>query len=227
MKKVLIALVAVVCTVSAYGQGIVFNNNVSGQVIAPIFGPNPGDPTLAINGQTSFAVTNLGAPNPFPQGTTEYLGAPLTGRGYYAQLWGALDTGAPGHDGEILHPLMSGAGTNLILVFRTINRFYGAVQTVTPTAVVAGAVVNDYVVLQMRVWENRGETLRSWDAVINDADLTILRGESNPFRVQLVTGTRNLNGLESFNIHQIPEPSVIAMGVLGLGALVLLRRRKN
>ena len=34
-----------------------------------------------------------------------------------------------------------------------------------------------------------------------------------------------LTGLQSFGLYVVPEPSIIALGALGLGALVLRRRK--
>lgn len=61
-----------------------------------------------------------------------------------------------------------------------------------------------------------------------------LTGESNPFRIDTGDPTvspagtpGNLAGMLSFALEPVPEPSVIALGVLGIGALLLLRRRQQ
>lgn len=54
------------------------------------------------------------------------------------------------------------------------------------------------------------------------------RGESTPFTVTVGGGTlppANLTTLQGFTVGMLPEPSTIALGVLGAVALMLLRRR--
>jgi len=73
--------------------------------------------------------------------------------------------------------------------------------------------------LRMRAWE--GAAGSSYDA-------SLLRGQSNDITVTLGGGTlppANLVGLTGFSLVVIPEPSTIALGLLGAAAL-LLRRRK-
>jgi len=224
MKKLLLTLVAIVCAVTAFGQGsIAFNNGVLNAVVAPIFGPDQADPLRIQTGNT--AVTTGGAPAGFPAGTAVYGGAPLSGfSAYYAQLYGAAGAGRPA---DTLQPLMTGAGTNAVLGFRTTSGQLGLVKTITPAVVCPGSVAGDVWTIQMRVWENKGGNLLTWDAAMALNDPTLLRGESALLNISLGVQPVNLLGLQSFNIHQVPEPSVIALGVLGVGALLLFRRRKN
>ena len=83
MKNHLLIAAALLCTSSTlFGQGqIIFNNRVSGQVSAPIYGPDPASPLHAQTGNPSAG--DLG----FPAGTTVYAGYKLSGTGYSAQLW--------------------------------------------------------------------------------------------------------------------------------------------
>lgn len=221
MKKLLVTLVAVASVVTAFSQGtITFNNGVPNVVVAPIFGPQAGDSIASLSGN---AAATSGAPAGFPAGTTVYTGTPLSGNGYFAQLFGAAGAGRPT---DTLQALGTAAGTNAVLAFRTASGQLGLVRTITPAVVCPGSAAGDVWTIQVRVWENRGNLLTWADAMaLNDASL--LRGESSPINLTLGPSPVNLLGLTSFNIHAVPEPSVIALGVLGVGALLLFRRRKN
>ena len=84
---------------------------------------------------------------------------------------------------------------------------------------------------QVRAWYTGGGTLTSYEAANKPGGKV---GESNILTIQLPPPATppplpvNLVGLESFSLHQvqvIPEPSTIALGLLGAAAF-LLRRRK-
>ena len=104
---------------------------------------------------------------------------------------------------------------------------------VPPTAVALPNVPSDPVTraeILIRVWDNRNGQITTW-AAASDPAANIAHGESLPFVVadQLGGGLilpPTLRGLESFQLFSVPEPSVIALGVLGAGCLFLLRRRK-
>jgi len=212
-------MTAVVFAVTAFGQGsITFNNGVPGAVVAPIFGPG-SDPLQAVIGNTGAA--SQGAPAGVPAGTAVYTGAPLSGNNYFAQLWGGVAGTADG----ALVPLQTVAGADIILNFRTASGQLGLVKTVTTAAVVNGVPAGEVARVQLRVWEARGGA--TWAEVIANPDPTVLRATSPSFDLKLAASPVNPVGLVSFNIHQVPEPSVIALGVLGVGALLLFRRRKN
>lgn len=86
---------------------------------------------------------------------------------------------------------------------------------------ITGFAPGTLVTLQVRAWQAAAGG--SWEAAGPNA-----RGESNPIQVALGGGTiptPNMVGLQGFVVG-IPEPSSIALGLLGLGAIVLFRRRK-
>jgi hypothetical protein len=90
-------------------------------------------------------------------------------------------------------------------------------QTVDVPGVAAGASANFVV----RAWQT---SAGSFDAAKAAGNF----GESTPFAVTVGGGTlppANLTTLQAFTVAVVPEPSVIALGVLGASAL-LLRRRK-
>jgi hypothetical protein len=89
--------------------------------------------------------------------------------------------------------------------------------------------------LQIRAWENVLGVTDTWEQAIVSTDATGTRGAlcgtSNIARIDtgepgsldsLANTWPTLNG---FTLIVVPEPSVIGLGVLGLGGLLLFRRR--
>jgi len=200
MKKILLTLAATLVTCSMFGQGgIVMNTRATG-VSAP--------------------ATNI------------LTGLPVSGTGFYAQLY----YGAPGTaESAMLAALSTPGGTVPVpATFATgvsagfITTGSGGGNRYVDTAVVAAGAPTLF-------------QIRAWDAVLgNTWDIaypTYLAG-SNPTAVlgksaivtvaTSATATQSptfLTPLTAFTLQPIPEPSVIALGALGLAAL-LYRRRK-
>jgi hypothetical protein len=129
----------------------------------------------------------------------------LAGTGFTAQLWG----GANADSLQALTPTVN-FGTGLLAGLFSPNS----------TVAVPGVAVGSVATLRVRVWDNQSGAVTSWDAAT-------IRGESNTFTVSLVD-SQNPNppiliGMNSFTL--VPEPSVIALALLGAGAL-LFRRKK-
>lgn len=170
MKKLIIAVAALMVTAAAYGQGLVsFQNRVSGLVDARVL---------------------------LPDGT----GA---GAGITAQLWG-------GPAGTAVDKLVALSPST---TFRTSSAaamgFVNAVDVSVP-----GVAAGVQATLVMRAFNGA-----DWAS-------SALRGESNPITVALGGGVltpANLVGMNGFTL--VPEPSMIALGVLG-AAVLLFRRRK-
>jgi len=217
MKRLVASTLMLASAVAAYSQGqIVFNNRVLsstlGTVNAPIYGPDPAQPFAHFNG-----------PHATNGGTIDYRGPLLAGTGFTAALYGGPVGGALSTD-----PISTAT-------FRTAVTLLGNLTPPNPAAPALGSVApGSFASFEMRVWENRGGLVQNWAAVM--ADPTIARGQSGVFSPPFALGGTppgggvpvtppNLAGLTSFNIAPVPEPGVIALGVLGLGAL-LLRRRK-
>jgi len=219
-KNTLIAALTLACAVGAFGQGqIVFSTRigVAGDptaVLAPIYGVNPIRAGTQLRGN---ATTNA-----ISAGSVDYTGFPyLQGTGFTAALFGGLA------------PITVETSPNLALVatavFRTGTLAGHVIPPAGPAPGVPGVVgaSNDRATFQLRAWDNLGGTIGTWAAAM--ANPTIAHGSSALFTVPFPLGLGattppNLIGLTSFNLV-VPEPGVIALGVLGLGAL-LLRRRK-
>jgi len=236
-KNLLVAALLMSASFAAFGQGtIVFNNRQttagtgpSTPVVAPIFGVDAAAPDVAKHGNPTTAWNGTSGPNPAPAGNQTYGGTPLRGTGFTAQLWGANQTKTDAELFLIASTTFRTAATASLQGF--INPLPGGVNppvSDTPSAATERAK------FELRVWDNKGGTIASWDqALIEWAAGRTALGRSGVFLVdyQLGQGTGlapNLIGLESFNLTQlpVPEPSVIALGVLGAGCLFLLRRRK-
>jgi hypothetical protein len=116
----------------------------------------------------------------------------------------------------------------------TLDQAWGVMRAVDPslssagtwaggTRFFVGANTGDNIFLQVRVWDlTKGAT---YD-VVSDA----FRGHSDvfPYLVPASTDATGLkpNNLRAFAVGVVPEPSTIALGVLGLGSLLLFRRKK-
>jgi len=239
MKKILLVSAALLLASVAFPQGtIVFDNQAGGTgdpnaglgaTKAYVYGVDPANPTAYKSGQTA-------AGN--PAGSVTYGGALLTGTGFSATLWARNAANVTGVSD------VTGAGNNLaqvgtIVGFRAAGLFAGRIS---PSA--ANPIVSDVTdatqrgTFQLRVWDNKGGTIATWDQALTAfrAGQTSI-GYSPLFTVPFSLGgfgalpnqtlAPNLTGLQSFQLYNnVPEPSTIALGILGAGCLFLLRRRK-
>jgi hypothetical protein len=189
------------------------NNYITGSVQAPVYDVNPANPLEIKQGNTSAGL---------PTGTqTAYAGAGLLGAGFTAQLF----AGPLGTADDALQPV---AGTT---TFRTSTAAAGRVNALSSVSI-PGVAGGTSARVQLRVWENRAGTITSWADVL--ADDSVKRGYSlawnslalgDPFASPPGTPA-TMFGVTSFQLFVVPEPSIIALGALGLGALILFRRRK-
>ena len=240
MKKILLVSAALMLAHVAFPQGQINFDNLAnpagtpgtepGAVKSPIYNVDPACPTCPKQGNTS-------AGNPV--GNTVYSGPFLFNdatHSYTATLWAKNSTAVTGN----ADPTASDAN-NLALVGTTTLRTSTSGNNAGRVAVspTGNPVVTDVVpgstdraTFQLRVWDTKGGTLATWDQALTAwrAGQTAI-GYSTLFTVPyaLTAGANtppNLEGLQSFQLFTVPEPSVIALGVLGAGCLFLLRRRK-
>lgn len=220
MKRLLIIAGVLTCAVGAYAQGtIVLNNRVVGSVVAPIYGPEGNNPasTTILQGNDASG---------FPVGTQTYTGTTSkpVGTGYTAQIW----AGPLGTPDASLTAVAAGSTT-----FRTGAAAGFIVQPAADIAI-PGVPGGGTAAMELRAWDNRGGTITTWAQAL--ADNTVLRGSSSLFNT-LPLGDPNgtppttapfMVGLTSFNLYStaVPEPTTIALGVLGAAGLLLFRRRK-
>jgi len=204
MKKLLLTAAAILATLNMYGQGtgsgiINFANNSA---------DNTRRVTLA-DGQTL-----------------------ASGSGYRIALyWGAQGTPESG--------LVQAGGSAGLLTGAAAGTFVGGSRTLTPLSA-NGAVVT----LQARAWQTIAGVPDTYEGVLAAGlagDARALVGKNtvfdkkskdptDPFETATPVGGPVANGgsplWTGFSITPVPEPSVIGLGLLGAGALLMLRRRK-
>jgi len=198
LKKLTLILAAVTACASLFGQGAVnFNTQVIG---------------------TAARVYDLGVVG---AGTTN--GA-LIGLNFGAQLYGvAGDTADDGTLRPIGTRVNFRGGIQAGYVMVTGNNKWG--EAINPAVKVPGTVDQDgsrNATLQLRAWDSSFETYEL-------ALPTGKTGKSNLIKVNTAFPPNtppNLAGLTGFSLTIVPEPSTIALSVLGVGALLALRRRK-
>jgi hypothetical protein len=165
-------------------------------------------------GNVNFANVIISGTNPRPVNapvTAEDGTTRLTGTAYQAQLW-ARPAGSSTAYAQI------GAGQT----FLTAPGFEGYWTPATRS--IPGVAGGEQAQLVARVWRVSGGA--TWDTA---RQANRGWGESNPITITLTSPPATpalMIGLQGFSL--VPEPSTIALGILGgLGTLFLVRRRKN
>lgn len=180
--------------------------------------------TLNMYGQGSGVVsfTSVGATTDkkiwqSADGTTR--GADLAA-GYVAALyWG---TGGTTDDRQLVQIGASAA----FLTGASAGTYFGGGRTIT------GIPANGAVLaFQVRAWNTAAGN--TWDLAMNNPAGWVGKGPVFDLKTKDPTNpletTPNLwsaAGYRGFGVSPVPEPSVIGLGLLGAGALLLLRRRK-
>jgi len=161
-------------------------------------------------GTVNFATAATGVNAPARDTTGGAPGALATGAAYSAMLYvGPAGTAASALTTNGVSGGVASFGTAGLAGYVT-----GGTRTIT------GFAGGTTVTLQVRAWATG--TGNSWETAST-------RGESVTVQATLASGVNqppNLVGLQAFSINPVPEPSSIALGLLGLGALALIRRRK-
>jgi hypothetical protein len=230
MKKTLTIITLLAGAVAGYSQGeINFLGNITGfkQVI---YSANPGgtgnNVTVTYNGYTVSEEQGSTAAAPeSPTGNTVYGGTLLTGTAYDATL-----LGAPGSGDTLsqLQPLLTTSSTYAILNFYTGGTPSGTLMGSIP--VVTGASGGPETIA-IAAWQATGAAGAANTLAAAQADgyawgisaLANITSISAPSTPAAMTTASNLN--LSFSLGSVPEPSTIALGVIGASTL-LFRRRK-
>ena len=158
-------------------------------------------------GQFTFGNKNLTTTPPIDAKAFGPDCVPLDGSAYWTQAYVKLAT----------DPDSSYAPVGSAVNFRTGNNAGYIVPVVVTTSFFGGTSVN----VEMRVWEASGGS--SYEAAVAAGKLA---GKSAPVTLSVTVGPNapaDMIGLQSFGC--IPEPSSLALAVLG--AAVLWRRRRR
>lgn len=211
MKKTLVLaaiLLGSAAMSSVMAQGTVrWGNSFTGVTRAPVYGLDPANPLnpLRLTGNSPLGL---------PIGTTDYGARPLLqGTGFTMAMFFGND----------VNPIQ-------VNTFRTVAA--AGLTTLLTTADQSRPPGTTGFNVQFRAWDNRDGTVTSWAQVMAGGG-TIAAGVSEPFQIGALGGAIGPSvfpvpdtiGIRSFNLTVVPEPSLIALGALGLGGL-LLRRRK-
>jgi hypothetical protein len=198
MKKLILAMAALVaCAQAAFSQGVVSFANTG---------------TFATTADRAIYIGQVG-------------GVKLTGTNYVAALYWGRTADA-----------LNDYAVRAIGTDETLDRAVGAFRAVDPTSGAAGtwsggtrffigAVTGNQLFLQVRVWDlAKGQTYDSSAAAGG------LVGVSDPFPYLVASPTdapgQKIDNFRAFAVNVVPEPSTIALAVLGLGSLLLFRRKK-
>ena len=204
MKKFFVITVLAASVATGFSQGTVnFNNNVA-FATTPSATAGVGLPSNGHDDRLVYWTDN----------TTK-----LTGTNYYAQLYYAA--GANQAEGGLA--TIGGDTPSKFRVATTSQpgTWSGGSKTLT------GVAVGSTATLQVRVWD--GSLFSTYAAAVSGGGLV---GKSATFNYT-APDTANPNtpldaqfmyGLQSFTLA--PEPSTIALGVLGAASLLIVRRRK-
>jgi len=191
---------------ATFGQGTInFGNYIPGLFSAPIYGPDPANPSLSLSGQSSLGN---------PSGSTVYGGPLLQGTRYVMGLYGGPES--------MTDPALLTLVTTETFRTATGNVLPAGLIFTIPDLPIPGAPRGSQAILEIRVWD-----------VLSGADFASasIRGRSGLFLSQPLgpyTPTAPISapdtvGWASFNIFTIPEPSTPALAVLGIVVLVIFR----
>jgi len=201
MKKLIITCCFSIAAFVGFSQGTVnFNNNVP-------FGTASGTP---INNHTDRLVY-------WTDNSTK-----LTGTNFVAQLYYASSGGFNQSEGSLV--IVDALAPKKFRDPLNAAGFEGTWSGGNKT--LANVPIGGNTTLQVRVWD--GALFGGYQAAVDGNGIT---GKSITFNYTVpaagsAAGAFYMEGLQSFTVGNIPEPSTIALGILGAASLLVVRRRK-
>jgi len=223
MKKLAITIGLLAGATAAYSQGVInWSDYISGSFSITIWGPQaPGAAPINTLGNTS---ADLPA-GPAAVGAGGYTGTPLSGTGYTVGLYVATTQAAVVTDVTSGTPI----ATDNFSAGSGGWDFSGGLP-----ATVAGLPSGTAVFVELAAWSTAVGSPASYAAAVQDNDLhgnslpstgtTVLGGGGSP---PAIPGTLSGIGLTDFAIGSVPEPSTIALGVIGASTFLMRLRRKQ
>jgi hypothetical protein len=220
MKKSLIAMTLLAGAVTGFSQGQIYMTDYSGSFAIQIFDQEfgaTGTVPVTYNGATVNEVQGNDSSDSNP-GSVNYTSATL-GAGYDVELL-AGPTGTP------LASLVPVAGSLITSWLGGSAAGYWNAPTLSPT--IPGTTTTATVAIA--AWNNEGGTITSLATAIADGA---------PWGISATATTAALGfdtvvppflpaGLTSFSLGtSVPEPSTIALGVIGASAFLMRLRRKQ
>ena len=204
------------------------NDGINFGARAPVYGPDPSDPSSQKWGNPTNAT---------PPGTQTYFGPLLAGSNYSVQAW--YSTNAVSDPFQLL--VSARAVPDSLVPFGSSGHFSGGAPTIPDALPNLGFDPNNsawwtnsvyYVFLQVRAWDNEGGQLPTWDDAWNAALAGSGRavGWSKVFWQPLTypADTKPWPAMpyfESFNTFFIPEPTSGALLLVGGTVLACVSRR--
>jgi MYXO-CTERM domain-containing protein len=197
MKKILLLAALLATATSMFGQGVVLFNTRVGT-----------SPNFTVNAP----ITNAATGAPIDGTVSPQFRAALYGAAGAGQAESSLVMMTNPDNGQAAVSFRSGAAAGHVLVGSDGKRG------------LAGLGFSSAVTVQVRAWGGGYATYE--EAVLAGAPI----GKSNLLTLTTTVNSTDpdipaLAGLQGFAVV-VPEPSSIALGLLGLGALALIRRRK-
>lgn len=234
MKKTITVIALLAGAVSGYSQGQIYWAGYSGNLRLQTFVAQPGNGgsySVTYAGVTGHEIVgNTSATLEKPAGTTVYTGALLSGTAYDNELL-VGPAGITSVGGTV-----DGVG---LAVYGTIENFKtGANNTGMP--VPANQTVQLPTETYFAVGDQVSVAIAAWSSAYPSLAAAVASGVSGVWGISPVEQTTAAGGLtavpntgellpttlESFSLATtVPEPSTIALGVMGASAL-LFRRRK-
>jgi hypothetical protein len=221
MKKLAITLGLLAGATAAYAQGeINWSDYVATQWSITVFGPGTGASALPSNtaGNTSIDI---------PPGNATYSGAPLSGSGYTIGLY--VDTSVAALQADVL------TGTPIATSAFATGSLAGTWDTTGSLVAVSSKYPSGTAVYsELAAWSDATGNPTSYAAALVAGDAagtslpssttTVLGGGGTP---PATPGNLGGSGITDFSIGTAtPEPSTIALGVMGASAFLMRLRRK-
>jgi hypothetical protein len=222
MKIFWFSLVVLLSVRPTFPQATVnFANQVTGSgtggqaaYAAPIYGVDPSNPTAAKTGQSAFGN---------PMGSVVYGGSPLVGTGFTVQLWGIGIANAPS---DAFFILLDNATSSF-----GFSAGAGFILPVAGPASLPGTLggPGSRGSFELRAWDNQAGAISTWDqAKLSQTALGVSPIVSPDFDLGGAgSPAPGLLGLQSFQLHIVPEPAAFALGLAGCLLLLAARSRQR